>query len=116
MNGISGKVLHPLQKSARIWGKIYPTVQKSKPNLGQGFARWGMVCQKSQANFCRVLFCPAAKGDIEGNDGLGAFVVVICFIVIIILYALNTILRYTATKIRQILEITRKYHIFIFLL
>ena len=35
-----------MQKSARILGKIYPTVQKYEPNLGQGFATRAKVSQK----------------------------------------------------------------------
>ena len=33
-NRISGKVLPPVQKSPQIQGKVYPTVQKSKPISG----------------------------------------------------------------------------------
>ena len=52
MNRISGKVLPPVQKSARILGKVYPTGVKSKPNLRHDFPHRAKVRTESRARFC----------------------------------------------------------------
>ena len=61
-NQISDNVLLPMQKSASISGISYPTVQKSKPNLRQGFAPHAKVCQNSGHFFTPCgMACPKSQ-------------------------------------------------------
>ena len=49
---ISGKVYPTVQKSKPNLGQEIPTGVKYEPNPGQGFAPWGTACPESQACFC----------------------------------------------------------------